>query len=1291
MKRKILCLCALAVFAVLLMCGCGEVDGNLTLENGILKWDEIAGATGYEVDLGSGGVAVSQNRYALADNCDCSGEVSVTVRAVRQDNSRTDIGSMKLAVNTLAQPIISVEGEGEDLSFVWSGVENATGYIYDAHDSNGTVPATADEDGKYRVQITNLDEQMIRVTAVGGSEDDVVYASNDCLYRYSSSRVFDLSLIGEHPAVYYATGVIGSEEILKVGTTLPKGTYTMTVSLYASTVSGDKLKGNGTWGRRIVDIGKPKVHLWLCEEAPNEYYPEAENSIPYPDEVITVQMLVNVDHSSNANLICHDFDQGDMVVIKDLVVDGKSVLNDQGGAPNPEIVIDPFDVSKVGSFLAYYRGVGDWVRNDNWKPFTIRIPTKLSDGMHYVKVNYYVCGPQGELLTGNGMWGRRVQTADAKSDELCWIIENDVEQYKATDIPFPTKRDSYIFDVEVKNGWFELRCLDFNKDEYFIVESVQPVAPEPGSFDTSKIGSYLASYRGLGEWMARDESNRSDFTVRIPTNLADGEHAVQVNYYVCGPHGEKLTGNGMWGRRVYVYGSKDNQMLWLNAERVNDYMPVELPKGSERNSFVFDVEVKDGYFELMCADFEKNEYFIVESVERAPLPEGSFDLSTLENYLVSYRGLGEWMARDESNRSDFVVRIPTDLPDGEQSVQVNYYVCGNRGQKLTGNGMWGRRIQVYGAKDAQMLWLNETQVNNYAPVVLPEATELRSFVFDVEVKDGYFELLCFDLNKDEYFIVESVEKAPLPDNIFDITTIDSYLASYRGLGEWGDDMERFAVHIPTNLNNGKHTIRVNYYLCGPKGEKLTGNGMWGRRVYAPGAKDAQMLWLNETQVNDYAPVVLPEATVRSSFELDVEVKDGYIHLLCLDFNKDEYFIVESVEHLAGKVDVESLTFVDTSNGFVFDAETDADLLAVFGTEQQLSLKAQYQYSEESSGEAAKAELAEVQLTVSVDSEGRLCMSGVPEEAGIKLVIPAGSVIAPVDTAAGNVQIVIAKELILERNAESWGTKDGWEQSQYTDVTLTFQNASNGYIFKVDTAADLVNTYGTWKALDLTVQVQYGENAGELENAGLTDVQAYFCVDEQGRFLLYGAQEYRSARLVIPAGTIITPSDKALSDVKLRITNDIELIRDASNWGSANGWHTAIYTDVKLTFRDSVNGLAFVAETTEDLKAVYGAWKDLNVEIQTKFSTASAQAALDAALSPIAARFNVDDNGRLCLYSHAQGCVKIVIPAGTIITPSDKALSNVALRITNDIVLERDAAYWQTNEGWVQTEDKSETQ
>jgi hypothetical protein len=76
--------------------------------------------------------------------------------------------------------------------------------------------------------------------------------------------------------------------------------------------------------------------------------------------------------------------------------------------------------------------------------------------------------------------------------------------------------------------------------------------------------------------------------------------------------------------------------------------------------------------------------------------------------------------------------------------------------------------------------------------------------------------------------------------------------------------------------------------------------------------------------------------------------------------------------------------------------------------------------------------------------------------------------------------------------------------------------------------------------------------------------------------------------------------------------------------------------------------------------------------------------LNAQFEEVTAVFNVDDNGYLCLYNAGDvGCVEIVIPAGTIIIPSDKSLSDVPLRLTHDVVLVRQGDYWMTSNGWIQ--------
>ena len=1431
MKKKVLVISAIA-FAVILLVSValfvlpslniGRVDGNLKLEKGVLLWDDIPNAAGYEVDLGSGGIPVSDNQYDLAANCAYSGELSVTVRAIQKNNSRMDIGNMDIAVNKLPQPIVSVEGEGEEVCFVWSAVENATGYTYDAHDGKGTVSAVADEDGRYRVNVSNLEEQMIHVTALGGSADGVVYAANDCLYRYSSSRVFDLALIAEHPAVYYATGSLGVEEYAKVGTGLPKGTYKMTVTLYASTVSGDKLKGNGTWGRRIVDNGNPRVHLWMCEDAPSADWPDAGGTIPYPDEVVTVDLLVRVDINSNALIPCYDFDEGDMVVIKDLVMDGKSVLNDRNGEPNPEMVIDPFNLSTLDNYLAYYKGSGEWMARDqsNYSDFVLRVPTRLRDGAYCVQVNYYVCGPNGEMLTGNGLWGRRVSAKGVKTDDMCWLIEYDVDQYKATDIPFPTARKSHIFEVDVKNGYIELEFYDFNEGEYFIVESVTQAPPVAGGFDLRTVNNYLASYRGTGEWLTRDRSNIRDFALRIPTDLQDGEQAVTVNYYVCNSRGGKLTGNGLWGRRVLPDVEKDTNVLWLNEKTVDKYPAVALSNPTQLSSFTVDVEVKDGYIELYCLDFDKGDYIIVESVTAAKPLEGGFDLSTLDSYLASYRGTGQWLARDRSNIEEFALKIPADLNDGFHTVKINYHVCNSRGGQLSGNGLWGRRVLPDVEKDTNVLWLNEEKVNDYSPVVLPAPTQLNSFTVDAEVKDGYIKLYCLDFDNGDYIIVESVEATAEPMTIETLTFADGnngfvfeakseadlkvltgkalqMTVQYQFAQTTAQDAVNAQLADVTASvavdENGKLSLRLENEAYGvklviPAGTVITApddpatqitigkevtlerdaaywgtNSGWQQSVYTDitlNFRDASNGYAFQAEsaknlVQTYGAWKKLNVTVQvqkgSSAE---EAKNAELTQVQAFFNLDEkgsMLLYGADEYRGVKLVIPAgtvitpdqqalcqdklritndivlvrnsanwgtnaawqqivchdakLSFVDTSNGFVFDGETTANLKALYEAGAEFTLEAKFQYSQMPDEHTVLEDAVDVTVSVTLDENGRLCLHPEQEEMGIQLMIPKGTVITPVDLSLCNVHLELTEDVVLARDVSNVGTKDGWKQILFADVTLNFKDASNGYIFDVSFAEDekkfdLIEAYGTWanNKLELTVQSQFGTNASTAEAALLKELAAFFNVDDDGRLCLYGANEYVGIKLVIPAGTMVTPTNPEKSDVRLRIKDEIVLERVSSNFGTANGWQIATgtepepepenYVDVKLSYKNASNGLVFTVECTEDLKSTYGAWKNLNVTVQRKFSKISAQEALDAQLENVNAVFNVDDNGYLCLYNSGDvGCVEILIPAGTIITPSDKALSDKPLRITDDVVLVRENTYWMTSGGWIQQETK----
>lgn len=266
------------------------------------------------------------------------------------------------------------------------------------------------------------------------------------------------------------------------------------------------------------------------------------------------------------------------------------------------------------------------------------------------------------------------------------------------------------------------------------------------------------------------------------------------------------------------------------------------------------------------------------------------------------------------------------------------------------------------------------------------------------------------------------------------------------------------------------------------------------------------------------------------------------------------------------------------------------------------------------------------------------------------------------------------------------------EETYTDVALTFENANGGYVFAVENGASLSKTYGAWKKLNLTVQIQSGASAEEATE--LVEKSVFFQFDESGKLHLYNADEYRALKLVIPAGTVVTPADDAGSATKLRITQGIVLERMAADWGTTAGWFVMpcvsegeTFTDIKLTYKDNSNGFTFNVDNTAGMSQ-YGEWKALKAVIQYQSGTTAEEA---AAAQPkfVNVTFNRDGN-LLRLYgpTEARG-MKLIIPAGTIVTPDAGAGSATRIRITKEVVLERAASAWGTNSGWVMKQDAPE--
>lgn len=601
MRKAMIWPVVVCLLAMLAAVGCHKSDGGtVSLHNGVLSWQPHNGASyvSYEVDLGGGGETVAGTTYNLTERCRYEGEFTVTVRGIKEDGSRAEIGAMTLQASRLASPVVGLEGSAEKgISFVWAAVDGASGYTYDAHDGNGRRTATAGADGLYRVPVTSPIKQLIRVYAEGGSTDNSLRLTAQTLYQYETAERFDLALLSQYPAVFTSAGA-GAEEF-RVGSTLTAGYYpNMELTLYAMSASGTALTGNGKWGRRI----SYSENVWLCEHDV-EGFPNSAMKFPAADKPITLRAGLTVDRGGNVVLPLYDFLNGEMLVIADIKYEGKSVLNKAGGTANALPDIPKFDLSTADDYLYVYRSQGSWF-NENREKCALNIPVDLPDGKQQVVVSFYTCRADGDMLEGNGMWGRRLSSENVDGGAWVWLNANAIDSsIPAASVPKPTEKRQFAFEAEIKNGILKLYAIDFGPGEVIVIDSVEGKPLPSGN------GVHVFSGENLEEVIKvqttlNDGTRRSDVTLTVTLKVSD-------------TLGRSLSGNGIWGRRL---NDAAGQNYWLCETAPSADFPAAkgtLPPAGKTVTFTMKVaEInKVGIFKLSAIDFRAGEVLEIVSVK----------------------------------------------------------------------------------------------------------------------------------------------------------------------------------------------------------------------------------------------------------------------------------------------------------------------------------------------------------------------------------------------------------------------------------------------------------------------------------------------------------------------------------------------------------------------------------------------------------------------------------------------------------------------------------------------------
>lgn len=597
MKKIIRTLMMVCVCALALLTGCGKDAGkqDLQLKDGNLVWASVSDAVKYEVTIGSNTEVVEDTSYNLADALTYAGEFTIKVNAVDAQGQVTEVGTKEVrAEQTIAKPVVSIMQKEEKAYFTWEANDDAKSYSYDAHDGKGILTAAPDKDGKCVVEITEEKKQMIDVTAHGTSTDSVVKLSQKVTYTYHSSRIFDMALLAKYPALYTSSG--RGEEKFSVGTTLEKGVYELEVSVYVMDAKGYKLSGNGRWGRRIQDTeGK---FAWFCDTGVTDF-PESKNTLCNPDEVTTHKLKLAVDRGSNAVMTIGDFSLGEKLVVADVRYNGKSVLNAKGGKPNKVPEIKKMDVKNLDKYVAVYRSTGVFYA-DSPDACEITLPVKLADGKHTISVDYYICSGKGDVVEGNGLWGRRIAGADVETGTLTWYNEYDLPGHEGVDIPLPTVKQTSKFAVEVKDGKCKIVALDFGMGEMILIEKV----------NTAKIPS------GNGIFVSKGDAQE---VFEVETTLKGkprhSDVTLEITYTVSDIFGNSLTGNGAWGRRMEA----GDKLYWMCEKAVENFPQSQgtLPKAGKtyKDEFFFYEINKFGIMTIQMYDFESGDMVQIKSIK----------------------------------------------------------------------------------------------------------------------------------------------------------------------------------------------------------------------------------------------------------------------------------------------------------------------------------------------------------------------------------------------------------------------------------------------------------------------------------------------------------------------------------------------------------------------------------------------------------------------------------------------------------------------------------------------------
>lgn len=567
---------------------------DLKMNNkGVLSWDDIDGATAYEIVIGDQVKTVEDNKQDLFALITSAGDYTVSVSAVGGEAATYQFKAVQLSAPST--PVIEEDPETHAIKFVWEGAENTRAYLQQINDGNWV----SNTESYYEISSTG--SYAISVKAKG-------YAANNVLYLESpASSVSETYEHKQGPVLQ----LLGMELI---NWTVEDGA---TFDSYNLWVNGEKVKENVECGEEGYDIVANAAVTKTGEY--NIQLEAIDNGYSYWSNMLVEVGTYNI----NENEI-YSFDN--RIANFPVKKDGISVSNEQ-----------------------YHGESGHSLRYEATKSEQINLVRYAREGhandigyKTIKKVSYWVYIEPIEGFEGN------FPASDLPS--VKWEKEWGNGSYKvasfaATEaVPFGEWTKVEIDNVE--NAYGNILILQYawqlGQDYVIYIDDItfEEVWEEEEVADAEYEVKYTASASRIGSWQAYESTELSFGVENANTTLT-------VTMDVCGNAPANIA-NGSLGffndMAPNVNPTENFQFIWLDTNKVSvidtwNTITIQLKTNDKGNCYLAGAYNQSGDKIAPFSIFIKNVQIGSAVIDGEEAPTGTFKTGATSGYRQAFVGI----------------------------------------------------------------------------------------------------------------------------------------------------------------------------------------------------------------------------------------------------------------------------------------------------------------------------------------------------------------------------------------------------------------------------------------------------------------------------------------------------------------------------------------------------------------------------------------------------------------------------------------------------------------------------